>query len=267
MDEPGALLILHRSHTSVMQIILPLLRGGEARVTSDVITLPIVMKFTDTVTSSSRYLPQPSPRGTHPPSHTLPPPEYAGPNGSSRHSTTKSSPSSPKGTHSFDVLRSDPGTVSLEHIASSKTLQNRVEWWRWYKPASPAGIANGSAPAFQVTLTHPPHVNTSLKTIPCSGSSQTFPSTHGGPSERETTFRSNEDPAGGGGGSSEYPSLVAFSMLDGSSVSKLTVDGNGRSHFEEIVEGGGGRGGGGGGGVPIGWSWKKTPMSAMLKAV
>lgn len=46
MDEPDALLILHRSLTSVMQITLPLLRGGEAQVTSDVITLPIVMKFT-----------------------------------------------------------------------------------------------------------------------------------------------------------------------------------------------------------------------------
>lgn len=198
-------------------------------------------RYRDSVTSSSRYLPHPSPRGTHPTPSSLislpspifpPPPEYVGPtaaNVSSRLPTN----SSPNGTHSFDVLRSDPGTISLEHIASSKTLQNRGA--AGIKPASPTGIANGSSPAFRVTLTDPPSGRYEAADAPLEvmgrRSSRTFPVTAShGPSERQLgPVRSND--------TSDYPSLVAFSMSDGSSVSKLTVDGNGRSHFEEVGNG------------------------------
>lgn len=61
-------------------------------------------------------------------------------------------------SHSFDVLRSDPGTMSLEHIASSKTLQqpntsaSPSRSLSSKHGSSRSGVANGSAPAFRVAL-------------------------------------------------------------------------------------------------------------------
>lgn len=55
---------------------------------------------------------------------------------------------------SFDVLRSDPASSSLEHIASSATLPNRGN--NPSGQSSQAGIANGSAPAFRVSVPSSP---------------------------------------------------------------------------------------------------------------
>jgi streptogramin lyase len=49
--------------------------------------------------------------------------------------------------------------------------------------------------------------------------------------DRQSPAISPEDP-------SESPSMVSFSMSDGSNVSKLTVDDSGRSYFQETAAGG-----------------------------
>ncbi|KAF9237017.1 hypothetical protein BU15DRAFT_76387 [Melanogaster broomeanus] len=54
-------------------------------------------------------------------------------------------------SYSFNVLRADPVTSSLEHVASSTTLRNRGS--AAAHPSSQAGIANGSAPVFRVAMT------------------------------------------------------------------------------------------------------------------
>ena len=131
-------------------------------------------------------------------------------------------------THSFDVLRSEPGTVSLEHIASSKTLQNRSS--NAPKTISPAGVANGSAPAFRValpTLTSPSSEHTE-KTIV----REATPDRHFAPSavKSQPLAYSPVDPL-------ESPSVVSFSMSDGSNASKLAVDDSG-SYFQEGAGGG-----------------------------
>lgn len=102
-----------------------------------------------------------------------------------------------------------------------------------------------------MTLTHPRYegaVGTPLEVTTRSTSSRTFP--HGSRSE---TLRDEDDVHDGSSPPLEYPSLVAFSMSDGSSVSKLTVDGNGRSHFEEV---GGGNAAGGTGGAAGGATFR-----------
>lgn len=73
-------------------------------------------------------------------------------------------PASQTETHSFDVLRSDPGMFSLEHIASSKTLHHygassslslsgtRSSSSSSKHAPSPSGVVAGSMPAFRVAL-------------------------------------------------------------------------------------------------------------------
>lgn len=56
----------------------------------------------------------------------------------------------PPATYSFNVLRADPLTSSLEHIASSTKLRTRATASSQGK--SGAGIANGSAPVFRVSM-------------------------------------------------------------------------------------------------------------------
>jgi Zinc finger, C2H2 type len=132
-------------------------------------------------------------------------------------------------THSFDVLRSEPGTISLEHIASSKTLQNRSS--NASKPISLAGVANGSAPAFRVAL-----LPSSERTTEKSAAAATTDATsdrHLPPSGIKTQSSSSSSaylPT-------ESSSIVSFSMSDGTNVSKLTVDDSG-SYFQEASGGG-----------------------------
>ena len=65
---------------------------------------------------------------------------------------------------SFDVLRSDPTTSSLEHISSSTTLGKRGAASGQHI-SSAAGVANGSAPAFKVVaLPHAPQHTSSPST-------------------------------------------------------------------------------------------------------
>jgi hypothetical protein len=58
---------------------------------------------------------------------------------------------SPAATYSFNVLRSDPVTSSLEHVASSTKLRSRGT--SSSQGNRGAGIANGSTPAFRVSMT------------------------------------------------------------------------------------------------------------------
>ena len=53
-------------------------------------------------------------------------------------------------SYSFNVLRADPITASLEHVASSTTLRHRGATTN--SPTSQAGVTNGSAPAFRVSM-------------------------------------------------------------------------------------------------------------------
>ncbi|KIJ59761.1 hypothetical protein HYDPIDRAFT_118106 [Hydnomerulius pinastri MD-312] len=62
----------------------------------------------------------------------------------------RNSPTSKPPSYSFNVLRTDPVTSSLEHIASSTTLRHRGS--ATTHPGPPAGIANGSAPVFRVEM-------------------------------------------------------------------------------------------------------------------
>lgn len=130
-------------------------------------------------------------------------------------------------THSFDVLRSEPGTVSLEHIASSKTLQNRSS--NAPKAISPAGVANGSAPAFRVALPMSSSSERSEKSVVREEATDVPTDRHFTPSAVKAQS-SVYLPA-------ESPSIVSFSMADGSNVSKLTVDDSG-SYFQEASGGG-----------------------------
>ena len=72
-----------------------------------------------------------------------PPPHH---DSSSRHLTSPKCPPS----YSFNVLRADPITASLEHVASSTTLRHRGATTN--SPTSQAGVTNGSAPAFRVSM-------------------------------------------------------------------------------------------------------------------
>ncbi|KAG1733243.1 uncharacterized protein EDB91DRAFT_1348877 [Suillus paluster] len=54
-------------------------------------------------------------------------------------------------SYSFNVLRADPVTSSLEHVASSTKLRSRGSSSSQGNPG--AGIANGSTPAFRVSMT------------------------------------------------------------------------------------------------------------------
>lgn len=54
-------------------------------------------------------------------------------------------------TYSFNVLRADPLTSSLEHVASSTKLRTRGATSSHGNPG--AGIANGSTPVFRVSMT------------------------------------------------------------------------------------------------------------------
>lgn len=65
---------------------------------------------------------------------------------SSRHLSSPKCPPS----YSFNVLRADPITASLEHVASSTTLRHRGATTN--SPTSQAGVTNGSAPAFRVSM-------------------------------------------------------------------------------------------------------------------
>ncbi|OJA20382.1 hypothetical protein AZE42_06675 [Rhizopogon vesiculosus] len=58
---------------------------------------------------------------------------------------------SPPATYSFNVLRADPVTSSLEHVTSSTKLRSRGTSSSQGNPG--AGIANGSTPAFRVSMT------------------------------------------------------------------------------------------------------------------
>lgn len=58
--------------------------------------------------------------------------------------------SEPPATYSFNVLRADPLSSSLEHIASSTKLRTRATASSQGK--SSAGIANGSTPVFRVSM-------------------------------------------------------------------------------------------------------------------
>ncbi|KAL4067205.1 hypothetical protein V8B97DRAFT_1978640 [Scleroderma yunnanense] len=64
----------------------------------------------------------------------------------SRHLNSPKCPPS----YSFNVLRADPITASLEHVASSTTLRHRGSTTN--SPTSQAGVTNGSAPAFRVAM-------------------------------------------------------------------------------------------------------------------
>lgn len=196
--------------------------------------------------SPSRRLSYPSPRAKHasqPTSMSPPPPPFtlhrvdprAAPDfGDFGLPRSHSRPRLSSGTsHSFDVLRSDPGTVSLEHLASSKTLQNRGN--APPRPISPNGIANGSAPAFRVVLPDPASGRTARAEPPLDSMSDISQRRSAVPVVAESLERRpTENPRMDTSESSEYPSMVSFSMSDGSKVSKLTVDDNGRSHFEDV---------------------------------
>lgn len=127
------------------------------------------------------------------------------------------------GTHSFDVLRSDPTTFSLEHIASSKTLQSRGP--NATKPATPTGIANGSAPAFRVVLptatSQPMYTDTHLNATP----DRSFPGAAHPTDGRPIPAMANT-------GSVEPTSVFSFS--DGSHVTKMIIDDEIRSRFHEV---------------------------------
>jgi len=128
------------------------------------------------------------------------------------------------GTHSFDVLRSDPSTFSLEHIASSKTLQSRGP--NATKLASPNGIANGSAPAFRVIL--PTAMSDSARTDNTITRLDTIDSRPnsflGASTERQQSIINSFDPT----------SVVSFTFSDGSTVTKMTIDDEIRSRFREV---------------------------------
>lgn len=61
----------------------------------------------------------------------------------SKHGNGSFSSSGSSRIYSFDVLRSDPSSSSLQHIASSATLPNRAS-------VSQVPSSNGSAPVFSV---------------------------------------------------------------------------------------------------------------------
>ncbi|KAH7888261.1 hypothetical protein F5I97DRAFT_977242 [Phlebopus sp. FC_14] len=66
-----------------------------------------------------------------------------------QHLSSGAQPPKPPPSYSFNVLRTDPVTASLEHVASSTTLRHRGL-------GSPqAGIVNGSAPVFRVAIAPP----------------------------------------------------------------------------------------------------------------
>lgn len=58
---------------------------------------------------------------------------------------------SPPATYSFNVLRADPVTSSLQHVTSSTKLRSRGTSSSQGNPG--AGIANGLTPAFRVSMT------------------------------------------------------------------------------------------------------------------
>lgn len=55
-------------------------------------------------------------------------------------------------SYSFNVLRADPVTASLEHVASSTTLRHRGVTGNSPTAQTGAGVTNGSAPAFRVAM-------------------------------------------------------------------------------------------------------------------
>ncbi|KAI6035854.1 hypothetical protein EDC04DRAFT_2604772 [Pisolithus marmoratus] len=55
-------------------------------------------------------------------------------------------------SYSFNVLRADPVTASLEHVASSTTLRHRGVTSNSPTAQTGAGVTNGSAPAFRVAM-------------------------------------------------------------------------------------------------------------------
>jgi hypothetical protein len=134
------------------------------------------------------------------------------------------------GTHSFDVLRSDPGTVSLEHIASSKTLQNRSS--NAPKATSPTGVANGSAPAFRVALPALPSTTSVRTEIIQDATDKTLDQGYTAQGDvpsslnRQPSTIPVNDP-------SESSAMVSFTLSDGSSMSKMTVDYGEGSYLHE----------------------------------
>jgi hypothetical protein len=71
-------------------------------------------------------------------------------------------------SYSFDILRPDPSTSSLEHVAHSNTFRNRG--CTISHQGSSIGIANGSAPVFKVTPSqHIPVSGTQQEIQPVSG--------------------------------------------------------------------------------------------------
>ncbi|KAG8218096.1 hypothetical protein J3R82DRAFT_3612 [Butyriboletus roseoflavus] len=76
------------------------------------------------------------------------PPPSPPPSSSSSESATRPLPSSKQPSYSFNVLRADPVTSSLEHVASSTTLRPRAP--SASTPSHPG--MHGSAPVFRVAM-------------------------------------------------------------------------------------------------------------------
>jgi hypothetical protein len=98
---------------------------------------------------------------------------------------------------SFDVLRSDPSSSSLQHITSSATFSNRGGASYGHNPQ--AGVSNGSAPVFRVAASPP---NAALEGS-FNGSRQSrSPVEH----FRTADARNTHDTSA----TSNYPSIISF---------------------------------------------------------
>ncbi|KAH7923187.1 hypothetical protein BV22DRAFT_603132 [Leucogyrophana mollusca] len=131
-------------------------------------------------------------------------------------------------SYSFNVLRSDPITSSLEHVASSTTLRNRGS--TGVQPSSPAGIANGSAPAFRVAM--PPLDSRSHSSRRRQLPPSMIPEHHSDP-------RMHESPSLHSHSKSQLPhlrsqptsSILSFSLLDPPGCAPTIMSNDGRRPY------------------------------------
>ncbi|KAG2014333.1 zinc finger and SCAN domain-containing protein 5 [Coprinopsis cinerea AmutBmut pab1-1] len=139
---------------------------------------------------------------------------------SSRHSepsTSRGRPVTNEGPHdvSFDVLRSDPSSSSLQHLTSSTTYPNRGAALTYQ---SGAGVERGSAPAFRVSVsaTPPPGPPSDASSAaPPSTSSQprgnhNLPADMAGMHINDPQQQARSAGTNNHNGSTSYPSIISF---------------------------------------------------------
>ncbi|KAI6033430.1 hypothetical protein BKA83DRAFT_4176802 [Pisolithus microcarpus] len=147
--------------------------------------------------------------------HSLPSPRHMNP--------PKCPPS-----YSFNVLRADPVTASLEHVASSTTLRHRGVTSNSPTAQTGAGITNGSAPAFRVAMApmdQRPSQRHKLPVQPIIRSTRN-------PSS-PTTFRDSDLPLHM---RSNHSSVLSFSVSDPPSSASTIMSHDGRRSYLRSAE-------------------------------